>query len=241
MSRFPTLTHKDVEARIGTCSEKGVSLLLYKDARCDMRILDETVGAENWQCEYYERKGTLFCKVGIFTDFERGPMWVWKADAGSPSNMEAQKGEASDAFKRACFRWGIGRELYTAPFVWVPHEKLARHQQGNGGKWQCWDRFSVTWLQVENGAITGLEIVDDTSHQVAFAFGKKAQDDDWRKLLIKDVMGLKADAAAAGADVKRLQDDVAARFGDRPLNKMSRDELSELRDMLSEVVRGLNG
>lgn len=239
MSRFPTLTHKDVEARIGTCSEKGVSLLLYKDARCDMRILDETVGAENWQCEYYERKGTLFCKVGILIDRGNGlAEWVWKDDAGSPSNMEAQKGEASDAFKRACFRWGIGRELYTAPFVWVPHEKLSRHQQGNGGKWQCWDRFSVTWLQVEGNIITGLEIVDDTSHQVAFAFGKKAQPDDWRRFLTDDVRRLTAEAMRQGISKEWFVSHMEAAYDGRTLDKLSRDELQELRDEVRGLVDG---
>lgn len=73
-----------------------------------MRILDETLGAENWQSEFYECKGTLFCRVGI--DIVRGDglhEWVWKSNAGAPSNMEAQKGEASDALKRACFTWGM--------------------------------------------------------------------------------------------------------------------------------------
>ena len=80
---------------------KGLSLLLFKDARVDANILDETVGPENWQCEFYEQKGTLFCKVGILCKCLDGRYeWVWKDDAGSPSNMEAQKGEASDALTK---------------------------------------------------------------------------------------------------------------------------------------------
>ena len=110
--RFRELRADEIECRVGTVSKqgKGVSLLLYKDARCDANILDETVGPENWQCEFYECKGTLFCKVGIAID--RGSdfkEWVWKDGAGSESIMEAKKGEASDAFKRACFKWGLGR------------------------------------------------------------------------------------------------------------------------------------
>ena len=107
----------EIEVRVGQVFEKGVSMLLYKNARTDMQILDETYGAMRWQCKYKEVKGNLFCAIGILsTDDE----WVWKEDCGTESNTEKEKGEASDAFKRAGFRWGIGRELYTAPFIWLP-------------------------------------------------------------------------------------------------------------------------
>lgn len=121
--KFRNLRADEVEARVSQIKENGVALLLYKDARCDMRILDETVGPENWQREHYECKGNLFCRVGINVNYntpEHIGRWVWKSDCGTESNTEAQKGEASDSFKRACFNWGIGRELYTAPFIWVP-------------------------------------------------------------------------------------------------------------------------
>lgn len=108
---FRKLTANDVEARVQSCDENGFVLLLYKNARCDMNILDETVGAENWQREHYECKGNLFCRVGI----QFLGNWVWKADCGTESNTEKEKGESSDSFKRACVNWGIGRELYTAP------------------------------------------------------------------------------------------------------------------------------
>ena len=101
--RFRTLRENEIECRVGTVSKNGtgLSLLLFKDARCDANILDETVGPENWQCEFYECKGTLFCKVGILVERKDGlAEWVWKDDAGSPSNMEAAKGEASDALTK---------------------------------------------------------------------------------------------------------------------------------------------
>ena len=120
---FRKLTANDVEARVQSCDENGFVLLLYKNARCDMNILDETVGAENWQREHYECKGNLFCRVGI--DTTSG--WVWKADCGTESNTEKEKGESSDSFKRACFNWGIGRELYTAPKTKIKgHTKLVK-------------------------------------------------------------------------------------------------------------------
>lgn len=96
MPTFRPLKAEEVECRIGNVSKqgKGLSLLLYKTARVDADILDETVGPDNWQCRFYECKGTLFCSLGIKTDTGE---WVWKDDAGAPSNMEAAKGEASDA------------------------------------------------------------------------------------------------------------------------------------------------
>ena len=160
---FRPLTEQEIEVRVSRVTNAGVELLLFKDARCDMRILDETVGAENWQCEYYEHKNTLFCKVGLFTDYDRGPMWVWKSNAGAPSNMEAQKGEASDAFKRACFCWGIGRELYTAPRIFVYADKLVKLSQGKNGKMQCYDDFSVAKVAISDGRIKGIRIVNDSN------------------------------------------------------------------------------
>lgn len=164
--KFRELTSDEIEVRVGVCRENGVSLLLYKDARVDAKVLDETVGPEHWQNDFYDVKGTLFCKVGIY-DTQRG--WVWKSDAGVPSNMEAQKGEASDAFKRACFKWGIGRELYTAPFIWVPSSKveLGKNQRGN---WYCKNTFRVARIAIENGRITGIRIVDEKSGAVMYSW-----------------------------------------------------------------------
>lgn len=152
---FRPLTADDVECRVAQCSDKGCSLLLYKTARTDMALLDETVGAENWQKDYRTIDGKLFCGIGCrFKDGE----WVWKWDTGTPSNMESQKGEASDAFKRAGFCWGIGRELYSAPYIWIGSKQLDKHRQNQNGRWQCYDKFRVTKLDVFEGAIVSLQI-----------------------------------------------------------------------------------
>ena len=90
----------------------------YIDARDAQDLLDEVVGPENWQSIFYEENGLLFCKVGIAAPIngkEYSNVWVWKSDTGSESNVEKQKGHASDAFKRACVSWGIGRFLYRLP------------------------------------------------------------------------------------------------------------------------------
>ena len=165
--KFRELKADEIEVRVSRVTNAGVELLLYKDARCDMRILDETVGAANWQCDYYEHKNTLFCRVGILVDRVLGDNnseWVWKANAGAPSNMEAQKGEASDAFKRACFCWGIGRELYTAPRIFVYADKCVKLSQGKNGKMQCYDQFRVAKVAIEDGRITGIRIVNDSNN-----------------------------------------------------------------------------
>ena len=118
----------EIEVRVGQVFEKGVSMLLYKNARTDMAILDELYGASNWQKDYKEIKGNLFCGIGIW-DADKS-QWVWKWDCGTESNTEKEKGEASDAFKRAGFNVSIGRELYTAPFIWLP---VATVPNGKGG------------------------------------------------------------------------------------------------------------
>ena len=168
---FRPLTADDVECRVAQCSEKGVSVLLYKDARVDMRLLDETIGAENWQCDYKTIDGKMYCGIGCrFKDGE----WVWKWDTGTPSNMESQKGEASDAFKRAGFKWGIGRELYTAPFIWVPADKCKKLFQSNG-KWKCYDDFRVADMAVDDGRIMRLQICN-ASNRMVTVYGQQGSD-----------------------------------------------------------------
>jgi hypothetical protein len=171
MIKFRDLTANEIECRVQSVKQNGLILLLYKDARVDMNILDETVGAENWQREHYECKGNLFCRVGINTFSFGTPSahqeWVWKSDCGTESNTEAQKGEASDSFKRACFNWGIGRELYTAPFIWIPADKC----DINGGK--CYDKFEVEKILIEDKRITALAIRNVTKNVRAFVWQEK--------------------------------------------------------------------
>lgn len=168
MCKFRDLRADEIECRVQSVKEKGLVLLLYKDARVDMNILDETVGASNWQREHYECKGNLFCRVGIDIGTHEGKAerWVFKSDCGTESNTEAQKGEASDSFKRACFNWGIGRELYTAPFTWIPAEKC------NISNGKCYDKFIVEKIIIENKQITALAIWNTTKNVRAFVWQK---------------------------------------------------------------------
>lgn len=174
--KFRDLTANEIDCRVQSAKQNGVVLLLYKDARCDMNILDETVGAENWQREHYECKGNLFCRVGI----KCGDEWVWKADCGTESNTEAQKGEASDSFKRACFNWCIGRELYTAPFIWIPAEKCTiKESTTPQGKnvYSCYDKFEVVKIGIEDKRIVGIRIVNKSrNNEVAFSWAEPKGD-----------------------------------------------------------------
>lgn len=171
---FRDLTAEDIEVRVQSAKANGVILLLYKNARVDMNILDETVGAPFWQREHYECKGNLFCRVGIKVrkDEKDGGEWVWKADCGTESNTEAQKGEASDSFKRACFNWGIGRELYTAPFIWINKGDCEITEKNYNGKnlYTCNNRFEVEKIKIENKKIVGLAIKNVTTGKRCFVW-----------------------------------------------------------------------
>jgi hypothetical protein len=98
----------------------SASCVAYIDSRQVQDLLDDVVGPENWQDKYEERKGNLFCSIGIKINGE----WVWKSDCGAESNMEKQKGESSDAFKRAAVKWGIGRFLYSLKIVYVKSNEI---------------------------------------------------------------------------------------------------------------------
>lgn len=155
---FRTLKEREIDCRVNQIradgNNPGLSLLLYKDARCDMSILDETVGAMNWQRKH--ERDNANCIVSIWDTVKE--QWVSKEDTGTESASEPQKGIASDSFKRACVNWGIGRELYTAPFIWISADKC-KITEGRNGKPACYDGFYVEKISYnENREINGLAI-----------------------------------------------------------------------------------
>lgn len=153
---FRDLKANEIDVRVSTITENGLSLLLYKDARVDQDILDETVGNENWERDHKELKGNLYCGIGIWS--EEKERFVYKWDCGKESFSEAEKGEASDSFKRAGFNWGIGRELYTSPFIWISAEKCNIKLNTKNQKLMCNDNFVVEAIEITNKVITGLAI-----------------------------------------------------------------------------------
>lgn len=184
--KFRDLRADEIEVRVqsikskkganGEYSVTGAVLLFYKDARCDMNILDETVGAENWQREHYQVKDSMFCKIGIWD--EDKSEWVWKADCGTESNTEAQKGESSDSFKRSAVSWGIGRELYSAPFTWVGAEGIRTYDTKRTDRYGAPvfatnDHFSVQDIKIENKKIVAVRVRNDSLKRVVFEEGYK--------------------------------------------------------------------
>lgn len=174
---FRHLKANEVDVRVGTNKPdaKGASLLLYKDARCDMNILDETVGQLGWQREH--SRDNANCTVSIYDEDTK--QWISKEDTGTESNTEKAKGLASDSFKRACFNWGIGRELYTAPFIWIPRNVLSFEEIK-------YARFNCDSIGYDNnGQINHLIISKDS--KVIYQLGKKeyTQEEDTQELRIQ--------------------------------------------------------
>lgn len=205
---FRSLEAGDVKCRAAMCREDGVQLLLYKDARCDARILDESVGPMRWQCSYESIDGVVYCTVSIK---DESGEWVSKSDCGVESNMEKEKGQASDAFKRACSKWGIGRELYAVPFIRVPKGKC-RISKGRNGNLACKDRFIVSDMEVSNGKVAKLVIANEKTGQTVFdwhgeAHGLSALDEAKQRLWV----AIKAYADMKSMDPNKIADDIAKR------------------------------
>ena len=174
MRGYRLLKANEIECRIQEIDRQGrfLRLLLYKTVRTDAAILDETHGPMNWQNDYKSIDGKLYCGIGVHS----GTEWIWKWNTGTESNMEAQKGEASDAMKRSGFCWGIGTELYSAPLItiWTPKADI---KTNNNGKYVCYDRFSVRDIGYDqNEDICKLVIVNESTGMDVFAWsaGQKA-------------------------------------------------------------------
>lgn len=170
MCMFRDLRADEIECRVAQAKDNGVSLLLYKDARCDQNILDETVGAMNWMRSH--TRDNANCIVSIWD--EKKQMWIYKEDTGTESNTEKEKGLASDSFKRACFNWGIGRELYTAPFIWINPDGCTALKEYQG-KWKCFDSFEVQKIVIEKKRIVAIAIRNSKTMKTVFVW----QDRKW--------------------------------------------------------------
>ena len=163
---FRLLRPDEIECRISQIKKNGLQLLLYKDARTDMDILDETVGAMNWQRRH--TRDNANCIISIWDEEKK--LWIDKEDVGTESNTEAQKGLASDSFKRAGVNWGIGRELYTAPFIWIkpPNCEI----KDDNGRFKCFDRFEVSEIGYnEHREINRLVIINGNTYSVVYEYG----------------------------------------------------------------------
>ena len=169
MRNFRLLKADEIECRISTVSAKGVSLLLYKTARTDYQLLDECVGMFNWQNKYEVIDGKMYCGIGIRDNGMAE--WIWKWNCGVESNTEAEKGQASDAMKRAGFCWGIGTELYSAPFIWIPSDKCNIVEKN--GKFTCFDKFILKEINYTEDEVINSLIITRKGEEV-YTFGLAA-------------------------------------------------------------------
>lgn len=185
MKQFRNLRADEIDVRINQIASNYCTMLLYKDARCDMNILDETVGAYNWKREH--TRDNANCIVSIY-DNQR-EMWVSKEDTGTESFSEAEKGLASDSFKRACVNWGIGRELYSSPSIitfprkdMIPKGKDSEFFENEKGKITTKTYF---WVEIidydENDNIKDL-IIRDNKNNIRFSQLSKEKDKELSKM-----------------------------------------------------------
>lgn len=168
MVQFRDLKANEIDCRVSTFNESYLTILLYKDARVDQSILDETVKPENWQRDHKELKNNIYCGISIWDNEKQ--QWITKWDCGKESFTEAEKGEASDSFKRAGFNWGIGRELYTAPTIYIPYKdkdgKENYEIKTKNNKKTTYTKFYVEAIEITNKEITGLAIKNNKNKRV---------------------------------------------------------------------------
>lgn len=225
---FRKLRADEIDCRVNTINEKGLSLLLYKDARCDMNILDETVGCMNWKRSH--TRDNANCIVSIYNK-EIGE-WVSKEDTGTESYTEKEKGLASDSFKRACFNWGIGRELYTSPFIWISSALCTITPKGD--KYTTYDNFRVKKIGYsETGEINSLVIVNAKTNKVVYELGNSMTPDEIKQEM--PIQQLQKDR------IKELPKDLIMAFlTDRNKNKISELNYLEAEQLIKEGELSVN-
>jgi hypothetical protein len=194
--KFRYLKADEIDVRVAQSdSRRGVSLLLYKDARADMTILDETVGAENWQRRHTRENAN--CIVSIWDD--KKAQWIEKEDTGTESNTEKEKGLASDSFKRACTNWGIGRELYTSPFIWVNADKI--EWQEKNGKQIPKTRFMVADIGYDDVGRIDRLVIKTGKGETVFTFGQQTNNDE---MSVDTYKKLHSEIHQAGVSIKSI-------------------------------------
>lgn len=171
MKDIRLLKANEIDVRVQMIKPNYISVLLYKDARVDMKILDETFGPMNWQRTHSVVNNNLFCTVSVYDEDKK--QWVSKQDVGIPSYTQGEKGEASDSFKRACTNIGIGRELYSAPSIFIT--PLQGEVTQNKGKYQTRSKFYVREIEYNSEReIAYLTIIDSEGNQ-RYSYGRKTQ------------------------------------------------------------------
>lgn len=246
--QFRKLKANEIDCRVAQIEKTWCTLLLYKDARVDQNILDESVGCMNWQKRYVRENAN--CIVGIWDDEKK--QWVEKEDTGTESFSEAEKGLASDSFKRACFNWGIGRELYTAPSIFILPRKDIKYK--NGGKevdefyeykqvngkpvYTTKTRFNVELIGYDDfGYIKDLIIRDNKGNERFVKLSRELE-----KELNKTIMNLKkAIERAEELDKDFEREKLYEYFGKQSDNQLTYKEKEEAIKLLTEKYKKKEG
>lgn len=200
----------EIDVRVGGFNKEktGGFLLLYKDARVDMAILDEMFGIYGWKRKHETINGNLFCTISIYD--KETKQWIEKQDVGIESQSDKTKGEASDSFKRAGFNIGIGRELYTAPFIWI--NGLSKY-----------DKFKVEEIEYnEKREITQLTIVDKKG---IVAFTKKANSKPVYEIKQSDVKVMEGLLTKLG---KEYTDTILKHYNIKSISELPQNQFGKL-------------
>lgn len=209
----------EIECRVATINENGLSLLLFKDARVDQKILDETFSPFGWRRSHQTIDGNLYCTVEIWDEDKE--QWVGKQDVGTMSYSEKEKGQASDSFKRACFNWGIGRELYTAPFIWIPAAKVTIQKKGD--KFVASDHFAVKEIIYNDRKEIKAIVIVNSRNAVVFSYDADKKQGLKQKvsgrIKAEQLLALENELKRTGVDIE----DVLSRYGLDGLEQMTED------------------
>ena len=245
---FPTLTASEIEVRVDRVWKDGCSLLIHKNARIDMELLDTHVGPANWQRKQIptataDGRIHMVCSVGIYD--EQKSEWIWKSDVGSESSWAREKGQASDSFKRACTNWGIGRELYSAPDIVV---SALREKEGNTetivnieevtdqpGVYITRDQFEVTQLLYdEKKHICALAIKNVTTGKMAFV--RDFRDDATKKKEREEKAAAKENVASPVLTPPATLPEITV----ESMKKMMKDMMQDMmQDMIKDIMQEL--
>lgn len=171
MKEIRLLKADEIECRVGTINERGLSILLFKDARVDQKLLDETFSPMGWKRSHQEIGGNLYCTVSVWDEGKK--QWIDKQDVGLMGTIGKEKSQASDSFKRACFNWGIGRELYTAPFIWIPADQAAiqvKDVDGGGKKYYTSEQFRVAAIEYNDEREIRMVSIENSRRQILYLY-----------------------------------------------------------------------
>lgn len=237
MKKFRNLKPDEIDVRINQIASNYCTMLLYKDARCDMNILDETVGATNWKREHTRENAN--CIVSIY-DSEKKE-WVSKEDTGTESFSEAEKGLASDSFKRACVNWGIGRELYSSPsIITFPRQDMVAKGKdsefflNDKGKYTTKTYFYVELIDYDDNDNISDLIIRDNKNNIRFTLLTKTKE----KELAKRVESMKKGILALEEkDNKFDREKFYKYFGATSEMNMTYKQVDEAIELLKEKLK----